>query len=374
MDYTDYTNKHEKAVGQRNIMALVGNGFDIQVLKKYQPNQLLTTYEQFYQFFMYMKCNKCTKNLIINKMTEAKNKEISNWSDFESLIPEIIKDSPNFDKIEDKLENDLENVQENFSRFLNNLVTPEIEIQLGNLSQDNELAKNSLSKFLSDLSKEDYKELHFARYLPRYTIYNYLFVNFNYTYLLDDYIHLDKKQFDRSPYKSVDTNYKFYPNPNSFPTLAKWKYWNSRTEQTGWVYSDVIHPHGQQHIPRSMLFGSNDKELNSNKNTAKFNKEYWAQYNDKYSDLFDDTDLFIVYGSSIGDSDNWWWKKICESIENSKRHPELIIYSYYKDKFNLEDFVDKYHFADSVKLTDNIHVINYDDNSNLQFLSLKPQK
>jgi len=52
--------------------------------------------------------------------------------------------------------------------------------------------------------------------------------------------------------KTVDTNFGFYPHLNKFgqrlgaPNPARW---SSR------LLTDIIHPHGLQNIPKSMLFG-----------------------------------------------------------------------------------------------------------------------
>ena len=41
-------------------------------------------------------------------------------------------------------------------------------------------------------------------------------------------------------------------------------------------------------------------------------------------------DLIIIFGCSLGKSDNWWWRKIYTAIESDEA--ELIIYNYGKDE------------------------------------------
>lgn len=100
--------------------------------------------------------------------------------------------------------------------FLNEIVTPEVLLKLNDDISKNEWGKKALSRFLGDLSQEDYEKMDFPEKTDHYHMYNYLFVNFNYTSLFDNYIYLDKYQFEPHPYKTVDTNFDFHPNPNGF--------------------------------------------------------------------------------------------------------------------------------------------------------------
>ena len=54
-----------------------------------------------------------------------------------------------------------------------------------------------------------------------------------------------------------------------------------------------------------------------------FLKPYWAQNDKKYKSYFNNTDLFILYGLSLGDSDFWWWNNILNSLLETDS--ELII-------------------------------------------------
>ena len=144
--------------------------------------------------------------------------------------------------------------------------------------------------------------------------------------------------------------------------------WNNKTEWSCYINTDIIHPHGQESIPRSLLFGSNCERFKDNKDLDRFNKEYWARYDVKYSTLLKETELYIIYGSSIGESDSWWWTKICESLKNGA---ELIVYSY-KHEFSSLDFVNKYvKIADRKFVLSRIFVVDYNNAKNLNFLSLR---
>ena len=84
----------------------------------------------------------------------------------------------------------------------------------------------------------------------------------------------------------------------------------------------MVHPHGIQYTPRSLLFGIDSATGSARRLT----KPYWAQNEIKYGDLFADTDLFIVFGCSLGETDGWWWRTIAKTLLQVDKS-ELIIYT-----------------------------------------------
>ena len=374
MSYRKYTKDEFSDIEkQHNIMILVGNGFDIEILTAFQQ-KAKTSYENFYHFLEYQNCRE--ENLIYQKMKNEKKKENPLWSDFEdSLISLLNKNVP-----VESLENDLHEIQGYFSSFLNSIISPEFLSELGKKSEENEWAKNSLSKFLKDLSEEDYKTLHFPATTKWNDVFNFLIFNFNYTALRDNYLYLDKKQFDPHPYKTVDRNFHFYPNPNDYDGE------NPETKGKKWVsylMTDIIHPHGVQDIPRSILFGFNDKGQISDeecaKNAERFIKPYWGQNEVKYKKYFAETELFIIFGLSMGRTDKWWWENIVQSLREKKS--EVIIYKYEKDdeKVDKADVKNEFLKQSGVFLDETekdavlsrIYVVVYDDASERVFLNSK---
>ena len=350
-------------------MVFVGNGFDISVLEKYREDSLVSSYSKFYDFLRYKGFNE--DNILYKKMREDKNKcnGKGNWSDFECSLGVLLQTSVSAEE----LENALKDIQSMFLLFLNEIVTPEVLLELNSDIAQNEWGKEALSGFLGDLSQEDYEKMEFPEKTYHYHMYNYLFVNFNFTSLFDDYIYLDKYQFEPHPYKTVDTNFAFYPNPNGFKK-------NSINEETVWssfVMVDTIHPHGYQNIPRSLLFGIENNEYVSDKVLKRFNKSYWAQSNQKYKSYFDDVTLFIIYGMSIGETDNWWWRNSYNCLLN--KESELIIY-YYCDDSMEKDKV-KQMFIDACKISaseeeissikDRIYVVLHGRGSHKKMFAIK---
>ncbi len=342
-----------------NIIVFIGNGFDISVLKKYREDKLISSYSKFYDFLCYKNFNK--DNIFLKKMKHDKyNKD--NWSDFENAIYSL----KNNYCIED-LQKDLEEIQKYFLLFLNEIVTPDILIKLNREAQENEWAKRTLQKFLADLPKQGYEKIKFPKRTYHHKKYKYTFFNFNYTMLFDNYIYLDKNQHTPEKHRTINTNFEFMPNPNSYNSLEH--SFNENTQWSGRVSTELMHPHGNQSVPRSLLFGI------ENQTEKVLNKSYWAEMDEKYDIYFNKKSLFIIYGSSIGKSDSWWWNKVYHSIEEFDS--ELIIYYYSREKDIKEDeikdiFLNSCDFDRTIdqKVKNNIFIVIYDNNDKLNAFSL----
>lgn len=352
---------------QHNIMIFIGNGFDISVLRKYRDDNLVSSYSKFYDFLCYKGFND--DNMLYRKMREDKCNEKENWSDFECSLDELLHNRISAEALEVALKE----MQSMFLLFLNEIVTPEVLLELNNDVSKNRCGMNALSRFLGDLSREDYEKMVFPEKTAHYHMYNYLFVNFNYTSLFDNYIYLDKYQFEPHPYKTVDTNFSFYPNPNGFSKMRI----DERTVWSSFVMVDTIHPHGYQNIPRSLLFGIENNKYVSDRTLNRFNKSYWVQSNQKYKSLFADVKLFIIYGTSIGETDNWWWKNIYNCLLQG--NSELIIY-YYCNRHFVENYVKQLFIQackienseeEIAKVKEKIYVVLYDEKSNNKMFTLK---
>lgn len=186
---------------EHQIMAFIGNGFDIAVLKKYGKG-ITTSYDSFYSFFKYKYPNN-NNNLLIKQMEKAKAEKKENWSDFEAILDETLYSLSKSDKEQaDKLNEDLGEIQQAFSRFLNDIIDNDI---ISNISKANDIimeSNNNCAKrilrgsFLKDLSKSQYETMHFHNRFDNHESLKYIFVNFNYTSLLDNYLYLNKKMFD----------------------------------------------------------------------------------------------------------------------------------------------------------------------------------
>ena len=355
---------------QHNIMVFVGNGFDISILSKYRADKLVSSYRKFYDYLCYKGFDE--NNVLYQKMTEDKKSGKENWSDFEYSLGELIKDGVATTDLNDALKE----IQNMFLLFLNEIVNPEVLLKVSQDAEINEWGMNSLSKFLGDLCEEDYKKIRFPEETYHYHMYNYLFVNFNYTSLFDNYIYLDKYQFEPRRHKTVDTNFTFYPNPNSYEKDGI----NSETKWSSFIMTNTIHPHGYQNIPRSLLFGIEDDSYVSNRELNRFNKSYWAQDNQKYKTYFNDTRLFIIYGISLGETDSWWWKNVYHSLLTN--NSELVIYYYNDNNYDREYVKQRFIDACKIKATDeekskvkeNIYVVLHNGDSKHKMFGLEKKR
>lgn len=311
---------------QHNIMVLVGNGFDIQVTGRYE-SRFSPRYPAFYHYLAASDFD--SSNLVVEQMAAAKEDGQDNWSDVEGAIGRLIKAEGGWRSASDVYQATLA-IQEAFSEYLELVAPPDLLARLGKDSAENSLAVKSMAEFIGDVAQRSstFNTFAFPPETNHYDLFNYLFVNLNYTPLLDDYVFRDARQFLPQAHKYADRNFMFRPNPTDHPD-------GFGNDQTGWssyVRSDVIHPHGQQSIPRSLLFGIDAPDGFDQGNDARrqLMKPYWAMNRIEYGHLFPDTRLFIIFGCSLGDSDGWWWRRVHEALvrptDDGGTCSELIIY------------------------------------------------
>lgn len=364
---------------KHQVMVFIGNGFDISVLKKYGKG-ITTSYDSFYSFFKY-KYPDSKDNLLIQQMETAKTEKKENWSDFEALLDQSLNLLSKTDKEQaDKLNTDLSEIQQAFSQFLNDIIDNDI---IKNISMANDIiiesrvncAKKLLKcSFLKDLSKEQFEANSFHNKFNNNGILKYIFINFNYTSLLDNYLYLTKDVFDPIPYVTSSNNITLNLNPNNYPNHCGYS-----DPYVQLMPIDIFHPHGIQDVPKSLLFGiENSNYYNQRDCRRVFVKSLWAQCEPKYEEKFDNTELFIIYGSSIGESDSWWWHRVFDRLVG-ENPAELIIYNYGSEN----DDVIKERFirncclkdTDDEKITTakkNIYIVNfgYSSEANQEFINL----
>lgn len=375
----DSTNK------QRNIMAFVGNGFDLQVMHDYN-SPTNTRYESFYYYLKFISFDK--DNLIYSRMKMLREQGKDNWSDIEESLTDIIYEG---EQGISKLKEDLAKIQEKFADFLDTAVPATLPVQLGADSMNNKLAINSLLSFIGDLSKDQIKKHKFNQNSSHYDIYNFMFVNFNYTSLLDNYMYLDQVQFDPLPFNNVDRNFTFQVNPAGHDGIGI----RPGDNYSSYLVTDLIHPHGSQGIPRSLLLGTDTPPglVNNQDQKLRLSKPFWAQNKIRYQHLFEDTELYIIFGCSLGQSDKWWWKNIANSLNKDTPYtrrtenyngletfkPEVIIYWYDSELTTTEEYIRrKFLEVASMperydELEEYIQVIVYNEDSRRVWLNTKRQ-
>lgn len=300
---------------QHNIMVLVGNGFDIAALNKYKQGRMkgkTTSYQDFFEYITYYRLTD-ERNILYKKMKEDKSLNKNNWSDFENSLQELVI---NGTVTIPELEMCVDEFQKHFTRFLNEIVDSDVLLRLNADARKNQWANQTMGRFLEDIN---YPGLEFSDKTDHYDLFYYVFANFNYTYLLDNYLYLDKEQFDPHCYRDADRNFGFYLNTVMSPM--------GTTRWSSYVLCDVIHPHGTQNVPRSMLFGIDLPRYDKGRSLKKrLVKSYWSQYEIKYKSYMEEAELFILFGMSLGKTDAWWFDEIYDAMLN--RDAELLIYMY----------------------------------------------
>ena len=279
-----------------NILYIVGNGLDIQY-------GLKTKYSDFYEYQLPIyKERKTTENyfnIIYDKILMDENTNWENWSDLELALGELTK-NPEVNEEEfmialDDLNKDLNNylsiVQNKFD-----LTGKTIDIQK-NLkeiySQIPEGLSERVLKYVENLSKEvDYINI----------------LTLNYTNILSLLIEKVKSK----EYKSF------------------------RGHNYGCFIKNVEHAHGT--LEFSLILGVSD-ETQLSKEYKKSNKKYLiketihAQAREnrhfKNINLISQADLIIIFGTSIGATDGYIWKKIADY--SIKKNMPIIIHCYKED-------------------------------------------
>ncbi len=149
--------------------------------------------------------------------------------------------------------------------------------------------------------------------------------------------------------------------------------------QSGYIQTDVVHPHGILSTPRSLLFGidAGDNYDQTREPSHKLKKLYWAQSNVRFRNHFSQANLFIIFGCSLGDSDGWWWRNIVRGLRE-QGESEVIIYRRQDDNAHTAQSI-KQRFLDAAAvvatdpdceaLTDRIFVVIYEDDADRVFLN-----
>lgn len=279
-----------------NILYIVGNGLDIQY-------GLKTKYFDFYEYQLpiYKEKNKTEKyyNIIYDNILLNQDDNWENWSDLELALGELTK---NPEVNEEEFMNALDDLNEDLNAYLHieqdkfDLTGKTIDIQK-NLkemySQIPDGLKERVLKYIQNFSIEtDYINI----------------LTLNYTNILEHLIGKEKNK----EYKSF------------------------RGHNYGCFIKNVEHAHGT--LEFSLILGVSD-ETQLSKEYKKSNKKYLiketihAQAREnrhfKNINLISQADLIIIFGTSIGATDGYIWKKIADY--SIKKNMPIIIHCYKED-------------------------------------------
>lgn len=287
-----------------NILYLIGNGFDINL-------GLKTGYSDFYDYYL----SQGTKSEVVAKLkTHLEKERYTTWADLELGMGEYTKNVSDC--------HDLEIICHDLSRSL--------RLYLSKVQSGFAVTPVDIDKFKGNL-------LNPSRGL-----------NAGSRRSVDSYVSLDKDIF------IINFNYT-----NTVERLCNYKGSSIQLSQRGSL--QMI-----QHIHMSLdnsdvILGVNDENQIANKELIcpeledimikpHINKQLGTLVDDECMSLIDNSNLICLFGVSLGESDNIWWKRIGNRMLQS--NARLIYYAYDKDnpQFNNELIGKRRFYMDLIKV------------------------
>lgn len=295
-----------------NITFLIGNGFDVNL-------GLKTRYEEFYKYLSANKGIFQYKNNIEKQIVEDINKYVGDnkegeepkeklWKDFELGLGKYTENI-NENEVDDFIFA-LIGLKDKLSEYLSNETKNCIDSFEASSIQT--VMRESITRFKTFLSKKAQNTLNGIEQTYGSENWDFNFLSFNYTDTLDILLN------------------KAFPN-NIMGTLLT----NNNCQ---YVKKRLIHIHGT--LDRNMILGVNDQSqiVNEKIRPKLFSKLVKPKINDDAEDLINETagniisqsQLFVVFGMSIGETDKKWWQLIYKRMLDSQ-NIYLIIIDYNKE-------------------------------------------
>lgn len=262
------------------ILYLIGNGFDLNL-------GLRTSYKDFYNYY------KSIESTIdsINKLRKNISSNYNNWSELELALGQytdelhsIVEFDEVFENIGEELGKYLKNEENGFEVsninsevFFENLVKPEMFLSIA----DN----NKIIEYKNNYSHKDW---------------NIDIFTFNYTTIIEKIIGM-----------TFGLNIGHHIRDKNIVTLG-----------------DVKHIHG--FADKQMVLGVNDISQLKNKDfhqnidvleaivKEKCNIAYGHTIDSLFKTKISQADFIVIFGSSLGDTDNIWWEQIGKRLSTSQ--------------------------------------------------------
>lgn len=284
-----------------NITFLIGNGFDLNI-------GLRTQYTDFFPRYV----NLETKDKLLREFRHNINSEAKLWSSAEMAFGQYTK---NFAYGKGEVENFVACHEDFCTHLAKYLEEQESRIDYDNL-QD-KLAtgfvrgiQNITSGFRTEQRDIIQKSMNSVG-----GGYQYNFISFNYTRVLDQCVKSTKS-------KEGILGIRSYSNHNFTNTIE-----------------NLLHVHG--YTDRDMVLGVNDESQIGNMKLfenqypeylAQIVKRKTNQMNEENMDtrvqkLLENSDLIYIYGMSIGETDAIWWERLCELLKK-KANLRVILHCF----------------------------------------------
>lgn len=280
-----------------NITFLIGNGFDLNL-------GLKTRYSDFYPYFIK---NASEKNMVRTWVNG--NEKL--WSDLEEKLGQELKklERDNLEQFYvDKEELDrllieyLEREQEKYTFEEKEKIKTEFE--------------RSMLEFTKGLPSKSFESINHTLAIYKAEEYNYSFVTFNYTNILDKILDLFKDNRVIGSHQGNGT---------------------SKYNRLG----EIVHIHGT--TDEEMILGVNDvsqilnNELKTNElflNTfikPRMNEEIGQKKIEKAKQMINSSHIVCIFGMSIGNTDKMWWEEITKWLVTNENNKLIIFWKGYDE-------------------------------------------
>lgn len=281
------------------ILYIIGNGFDLNL-------KLETSYQHFYEYYKGIQ----SENPIIAKLKQdISDKSYETWADLELGLGKYTEELSST--------NDLEEI-------LTDIIN-ELSKHLHSQEKSFDITRFDRDKFIQDIQnpfnylEKGYREI-FENYVHK-SDWHINAISFNYTTVFDRLIGLNNQD-----YLDIGKNIANHVN----------------------YFGKIEHIHG--YTDDRMVLGVNDIEQISNKDfhndydakTVLIKNEYNTVMQHKIEKVCENyinkANLICIFGSSIGDTDNIWWKQILDRVLTS--YCKLIIF-HYEGKYFAKNLINR---------------------------------
>lgn len=163
------TREYERLRTQHNVMALVGNGFDIQVTRGH-GTRFSPRYTAFYHYLHARDFD--STNVIVRQMELLKDEGRTDWSELEGAIASLL--APSGSVGTEAIYEATVAIQEAFSEYLELVAPPDLLAALGKESSSGSLAIRSMSDFIGDVARStSFEKLGFPTRTDHYDLFNF---------------------------------------------------------------------------------------------------------------------------------------------------------------------------------------------------------
>lgn len=288
-----------------NVVWIIGNGFDLNL-------GLKTDYRSFLEkaYFLDKSSEKHREQLtdVINKNLQE-NKD-NHWSDLEILLGEA---TTGYQLEDETFYETFEEMQRLFIDYVNSE-----QLRLPNEIPSDAITElwDSICNFPTRLTYVDQKTLILKKSIESSISYN--FINLNYTRSFDRFLKSASKE--HSPFNSRSIGNYSYSD----------------------TVKEPVHIHGsiENGSGVEIIFGVASSSQIKNKLFAEDTsfKEMWIKEEKNYTiygnskteimrQLLTNADVFCIYGSSLGDTDNYIWETIGKRLVTAE-HTNLVLFEH----------------------------------------------